>query len=182
MTYVPELTHAQTEALRAQAELLTAQRHAPPSNDGLLQTVALVRQRHLDPKDEYYAGHPDRVAASEMQMQATLIRAGVTEPVVTAQSLAVEQPAGHWTMSELHPAVAAMITERVAALDKLGEREVTERAKALRTQIGAADYDAMVAAAGPLLPPAATADLYALKLHAAHGRYRSAADASKPKI
>src|SRR6266568_4528710 len=141
MSFNPPILTPEEEAEVAAKAAQNVARLAAPDNTPLLALAANLRARHVDPKDIEFAGRPDRVAASELQLKALLLRAGVTEVVMTPQLLAEQQHAAAWTQTELNPAVAALVAERVAGIEKLPAREQVERAMALRAELGADDYD-----------------------------------------
>src|SRR5207248_10604577 len=111
-----DLSTEELDLISAQAKARAAETMAAPvSNDGLLETPRLIRARHADPTDAYYAGHPDRVAASELQLKAIMLRAGVNEVPDTVLSVAQKQHEAQWTQTELPPLVAATIQTQLAA-------------------------------------------------------------------
>jgi hypothetical protein len=112
------LTGEEIAALRAVAEAATV---PVPSNDGLVETARQWR-RSIDVNDpaSVYFKRPDLAAKATLELEAILLRAGgVTEPVATAQTVAAEQHAARWQMSQLSPAVVEFIAERRAEAAKL---------------------------------------------------------------
>ena len=178
-----DLSQADYELITAQVQAKAAETLARPVNtDGLIETARLIRARHLDPSDAFYANRPDRVAQSELQTRAILLRAGVTETPDTVLSVAQAQHARQWSHTELAPHVATTVHGLIAGLEKVDVTELAARADALRAETGAAAYDQLVADCGPALPPAGKASIHVLKILAAQGRYRRATEAAKPKI
>jgi hypothetical protein len=182
------LTEAEIAAGEAAVALGRAQfeaRKQQPDHSGLLANAATLRARHTDPADPQFGDgkggfRADRVATSERELAALLLRAGAVAPVETVQSVAERQHAGQWTQTELNPNLAALVNERVAAIP---EHEITERSAALRAELGDAEYARLVADAEHVgLPPAARADKFALKTLAAHGRYKRGAAAARAKF
>lgn len=148
-------------------------------NEGLLETAAAIRKTLNDP-DGLYSKNPDAKARLEMNLQATLLRAGAKDPVETAQSVAEQQHEGRFSLKDLHPNVTAIINERTAELGKLDKTAVDRLAADLREELGAETYDRLVKDAGSAATPAVRADAYALKMLANHGKYMSMYRATAP--
>ena len=91
---------------------------AKPSNDGLLSLAATMRARHNDPSDPWFGGRKDRIEASELQLQASLLKAGVAVTAITPQSLVQRQYEASWTMGEIPLHLHAMVSERVSAAEQ----------------------------------------------------------------
>ena len=106
-----------------------------PNNDGLLDLVQKIRRRHADPTDFEFAGRADRIAASELQLKATLLRAGVSEVQETAQSVATREHASRWTQLEMNPHMVKMLADRETEIAALGGEEITKRTAALREEL-----------------------------------------------
>src|SRR5829696_6020051 len=144
-------------------------------HSGLQEIAAAIRRKVNveDPASLYYR-RPDLAAQAELNVKATLLRAGVTEQLETAESLARKQHEAAWPSSVgMAPAVADLIRERTEELTAQGDETIKRQAAELRERLGAQDYDKLVSEAresGRDVTPAATADLHSLKLLASRGR------------
>src|SRR5947208_982085 len=84
----------------------------PSANtEGLLSLVRDIRATYNDPRSIEFAGRPDRVAASEQQIAALLLRAGVTEPQVTPGTIAQAAYEKQWP-AESDPAFDKLVADR----------------------------------------------------------------------
>lgn len=153
---------------------------------GRLRSLAGEIRRHVnvaDPKSLYF-GKPDLAAAAELQIKATLLRAGVPEVVPeTPQQLAQRQYEESWPARETPPALAAMMEARVAALTALGEPHIARETAALQDRLGP-EYARLVSLArqaGGTVAPAAFSDETLLRQLAAHGSYNLARNRAKPQ-
>jgi hypothetical protein len=168
------LTREQEAAIRA---ALPTELPAP-DNSGLLEMAAILRAQHQDPTSPIYAGHPERVAQSELQIKATLLRAGVQEVPVTPLTVAKEQHAAQWRHPEaMQPGLQSFVDEQLAMIP---EAQIASRAAELRSQ-DPAEYDALLADAGYAIPAAAKASLPVLKILANQSRYAKAKEAARPR-
>jgi hypothetical protein len=146
----------------------------PPVDPGpLLDTAARIRSTlsTTDPASQYF-GRPDAAKAAETNVAAMLLRAGVAErPAETAEQIAAQQHAASVRFGTMPAGLVSTIDERVAAVEQRGN--VESQAKALRDQLGAATYDALVTEARHARAElgGAAADLIALRLLSAQGRY-----------
>jgi hypothetical protein len=151
-----------------------------PHDDGGLRTTAAAIRATLsvtDPKSMYF-GRPEAAAAAEANVKAALLRANVTErPAATAEQIAAAQHSESFRFLTMNPNLAALVDERAAAVTN-----VEQAAKVLRTQLGAATYDAMVADARHARSDLAGAagDVHALRILASHGKYLAAHNRTKP--
>jgi len=176
--------------LLAQAEAaITGALPAKPSNDGLLQLVETMRARHRDEADPFFGkqnpGHLDRIAKSQLDIDAMLLRAGAKPVAVTPATVAAAQHAARWSVGDQIPLhLHSMISERVAAAEAAdktdrGARDI--RIAAARRELGDATYARLVAEAGSALPAAALGDVTVIRLFATQGRYAAAKKAAEPR-
>jgi hypothetical protein len=88
---------------------------AAPSPDGLFAIAAAIRAQFADPNG-IYANRPDLKAAAELDIAALMLRAGVTEPVATPQSLAERQHSAAFSFSA-NPAAATLAEQEAILAD-----------------------------------------------------------------
>lgn len=151
----------------------------PVDNTGLLDTAQRIRATlsTVDPKSMYH-GRPEAAAAAEANVKAMLLRAGVTDrPTATPEQLAASQHAASFRFRTMPPGLVATIDERAAAVT-----DVKQASAALRAQLGAVEYDQLVADARHARSDLAGAagDLHALRLLSAHGKYLAAHNRTRP--
>jgi len=183
----PEAYKLIEEAGKAAAEL-AATNPAPVDHTNLLASIAEIRAQHVDPTSPIYAGHPERVAQSERAIQVLLARANIVEEPETVMQTAEREHAAAFSMTEMHPNMKEIVASRVAAVEALGEFGIKARREEVRQELGFRQHDELIRLAratlpaGKPLPIAIEADLHALRLVAAQGKYLLARDATKPKV
>src|SRR4051794_34971221 len=115
------------------AETFTLPTSVPHNDAGLLDTVARIRStlNVADPKSMYF-GRPEAAAAAEANIQAAMLRAGVSDPgLMTAEQLAAQQHDQSYRLREMPAGLVETIDARSAAV---GDLKVA--VGALRAQIG----------------------------------------------
>jgi hypothetical protein len=122
----------------------------PEQIAGLDQSMTDFERQAADAahnKENIYFGRPDVVAQTRTQLQAIRIRAGLAPAVApkTPQELAAEQHAAVFSLpDELHPNMVELLNTDRAPLESLDKTALADAGKALKTELGAAAYDALV--------------------------------------
>jgi hypothetical protein len=150
----------------------------PEQIAGLDQQMVDFERRVADAahnKENAYYGHPDVVAQTRTQMQAIRIRAGLAPAVAppSPQQVAAEQHAAAFSLpDELHPNMVELLNTDRAPLESLDKTALADAGKALKTELGATEYDKLVKDA-TLYKPLTDADKAhkrTLELYASIGR------------
>jgi hypothetical protein len=157
-----------------------------PLQDLGARITRTIEQGIDDPASIYFKRR-DLLEQADVSNRVAYARAGLaphTRP--TPEDLAAAAHARSFA-HEPAPALVEMVSDRLAALAALGEREVTRAADDLRGQLGASRYKDLCEDARAAFPPgedipaALFADLPALELTAARGRFAKARAATAPK-
>jgi hypothetical protein len=165
---------------------------APPTPDpkGLLDIAASVRAQIASAKVDpthYAFGKPDVIAKMEQGLVISLARAGVTEPAFNPAAAAEAAHDASFRVGEWNQNFEELVAGHIDGLaEQHTDTEIDQMAVSLRGQVGAVEYDSMLAAARRVydgeLPDAVRASLPVLRLLSVQDRYNETYQRTRPKF
>lgn len=161
----------------------------PPPDPDRLSAIADAIRRPIamgldDPTSIYYR-REDLLAQAELRIKSIFLRAGVEETPQTPQTVAEQEHDAHFSMREWNPNLDELVETHINGIaEQHTEAQITQMAAALRSEVGAAEYDRMLAAARRAysgdLPDAVKTSLPVLRLLASQDKYNAAYAATRP--